>query len=78
MNDEKLRAVTVSEWADGGEHYSVGKNGVTAIEWGWSNGHMAALPTVKVFKNGIIHSEHPFSSVLGVYYATPDLTGEKP
>lgn len=65
---EPLKAVSVCATNDGDEFYEVGKNGVTAVEWGSSNGHMASLATVRVFKDGRPHSEHPFSSVLGVYF----------
>lgn len=64
-----LRSVTVSEFEGGGETYTVGYGGVTAIDWGSTSGHMAELKTVLVYKNGALHSEHPFANVLGVYYA---------
>ena len=65
----KLRALQVYSDEDGGEYYEAGKNGVTSIEWGWTNGDNAALQTILVFKDGQPHSEHRFGNVLGVYYA---------
>ena len=71
-SERKLHAVEVCSDNDGGEYYEVGKNGITAIKWDWTSGHMAALQTVTVYKNGKLHSEHCFSNVLGVYYATEE------
>ena len=64
-----LRMVNVVDREGCEEFYSVGKDNVTAIEWGTQNGHMAAIPTVRVFKDGKLLSEHPFHNVLGVYFA---------
>ncbi len=46
------------------EHYEEGRAEVTAVEWGYRDGHL----TIKVFKNDQLHSEHPFAQVKGVYY----------
>ena len=75
MNDLKLRAVLVCAFNEGSEFHEVGFNKVTKIEWGSFNGHMAALPSVRVYKGEALYSEHPFSNVLGVYYAAPE-TGD--
>lgn len=64
-----LKSVYVCEDVDGIEHYEVGKNDVTAVEWHSQNGHMAAIPTIRVFVGGKLHSEHPFHNLIGVYYA---------
>lgn len=76
MRTEKLRAVCVVSLEQEQEYYEVGKFGVTAIEWGEISGHMAPLDTVRVFKGGKLHSEHPFSNCEGVYFAT-DMEMEK-
>ena len=68
-SEKKLRAVFVDSNNDGDEYYEVGKNDVTSIEWGWTNGDNAALQTIVVHKGNRMHSEHCFSNVLGVYYA---------
>ena len=65
----KLRAVSVDSTDHGDEYHEVGQNGVTAIKWGWTSGHMAALQTIAVYKGEHLYSEHCFSNVLGVYYA---------
>lgn len=64
-----LQAVSVSETNNGEEFYRVGFAGVTKIEWSETSGHMASLLTIQVWKDNKLHSEHPFSNVLGVYYA---------
>ena len=68
MRTEKLQSVSVFENENQSEYYEVGKNDVTAIEWGEVCGHMAMIDTVRVFKNGAIYSEHPFTSCLGVCF----------
>lgn len=73
-NEQPLVALNVSSDNNGEEYYVIGRNGVTAIEWGSTNGHMAALATVRVFKGGVLSSEHPFCNVFGVYYAAPKET----
>lgn len=72
-----LQAVHVSATNDGDEYHKVGYLEVTAIEWGWTSGSMAAIQTVQVFKKGSLHSEHPFPNVLGVYY-DPDFEEVEP
>ena len=72
MRTEKLRAVSVASTDNGDEFYVVGVGGVTAIEWGEVSGNMAFLDTIRVFKDGKLHSEHPFSNCEGVYFATDD------
>lgn len=67
--NQSLRAIQVFACEGADEYYEVGRNNVTAIEWGSTNGHMAPLATVKVYRDGNLHSEHPFCNVLGVYYA---------
>lgn len=69
MRTENLRAVFVNATNDGSEYYEVGRDAVSAVEWGQINGHMARLDTVRVFKAGKLHSEHPFSNCLSVYFA---------
>ena len=69
MRTEKLRALNVSVSDNGDEFYEVGRGDITAIEWGEVCGHMALLDTVRVFKDGKLHSEHVFSNCLGVYFA---------
>lgn len=69
MRTEKLRAVCVKTTEEAQEYYEVGLRDTTAIEWGMVSGHMAGLDTVRVFVNGQLHSEHPFSNVEGVYFA---------
>ena len=70
-SEKALEAVHVyNTQDDNGEYYKVGFGDVTEIKWSWSSGHMAELQTVQVFKVGKLFSEHPFSNVLGVYYAT--------
>lgn len=59
------------------ESHKVGDDDVTAIEWGVTNGSMAEIQTVRVFKNGHLHSEHPFPNVLSVYY-DPDFQEVEP
>lgn len=76
MSKPRLIAVSVSETNHGSEFYEVGKNNVSSIEWGSTDGHMAALATVRVFKDGALSSEHPFSNVLGVYYDLKEAEGE--
>lgn len=68
MRTEKLNAVSVCSTNDGDEYYEVGKNEVTEIKWSGTNGHMAPLDTVQVYKNGRLYSEHVFTQVLGVYF----------
>ena len=63
-----LIAVQIFCTDDGDEFYKVGFNDVTAIEWNQTNGSMAAIRTIRVFKNNHLHSEHPFPNVLSVYY----------
>lgn len=75
MRTEKLRALNVSETDNGSEFYEVGRGGVTAIEWGEVCGHMAPLDTVRVFRDGKLHSEHAFSNCLGVYFAEDSANG---
>ncbi len=72
-----LKAVHVSANNDGDEYYAVGFADVTAIKWDWANGSGAAIQTVQVFKNGHLHSEHPFPNVLSVYY-DPDFQEVEP
>ena len=67
----ELIAVHVACNNDGDEFYNVGERDVTAIVWGETNGHMAPLKTIVVYKDSKLHSEHPFSCVLGVYYKQP-------
>lgn len=67
-----LKAVHVSSTNDGDEYYEVGRFGVSAIRWGANMGHRPPLTTVRVFKDGALHSEHPFANVLGVYYFAPE------
>lgn len=75
MRTEKLRAVSVVTIEAGQEYYEIGKLDVTAIEWGEIYGHMALLDTVRVFKGGKLHSEHPFANCEGVYFAADDGAG---
>ena len=63
-----LKAVHVCTTNNGDEYHEVGQYNVTDVRWSWTNGHMARLLTVQVFKDGRLHSEHPFSNFLGVYY----------
>lgn len=67
QSNPPLKAVHVACNNDGDEFYQIGTD-VTSIEWGETNGHMAPLATIRVFKGGQLHSEHPFCNVLGVYY----------
>lgn len=53
------------------EYYHVGDDNVTSIEWHSQPGHMTAIPTIRVFRHGVPHSEHPFHNVLGVYFDRP-------
>lgn len=72
MSEEErkpLRAVSVAETNNGGEYHEVGHNRVTAITWSERPGEMAMVPTIVVWRDGKMFSEHPFSSVLGVYFA---------
>ena len=66
--DKKLRAVSVSCTNDGDEYWTVGRDDVTAIEWSSMPGQYIDLPTISVFRNGQLASEHPFANILGVYY----------
>ena len=72
-----LKAVHVSANNDGDEYYGVGYGDVTAIEWGVTNGSLAKIQTIRVFKNGHLHSEHPFPNVLGVFF-DPDFQEVEP
>lgn len=72
-----INAVHVFETNEVSEYYKVGFADVTGIEWGRTNGSMAAIQTVQVFKNGHLHSEHPFPNVLSVYY-DPDFQEVEP
>ena len=63
-----VKAVTVSENPYSGERYEVGNDGVMEIKWGTTCGHMAHIQTLQVFKGEVMHSEHIFVNVLGVYY----------
>lgn len=63
-----LKAVFVSHTPDGEEYYEEGRNDVSSVEWHEQPGHMAAIPTIRVFKDGKLHSEHSFHVVQGVYY----------
>jgi hypothetical protein len=65
----QIRAVHVACNQDGDESYQVGRGGVTSIEWGNTDGHMAHLLTIAVYRNDELHSEHIFSNVLSVIYA---------
>jgi hypothetical protein len=69
MRTEKLDAVCVKTTETSQEYYRVGFMDVTAVEWGRVLGHMDWLDTVRVFKNGELHSEHLFANVEGVYFA---------
>ena len=69
MRTEKLKSVCVTDFETGAEVYSIGNNDVTAIEWGEVSGHMSMIDTVRVFKNGVLFSEHPLTSCKGVYFA---------
>jgi hypothetical protein len=51
------------------EYYRVGEEGVTKLEWGFFPGPHCNLPSVRVYRLGSLFSEHPFGSVLGVYFA---------
>ena len=82
MNDAErsttpINAVHVTATDNGDEYYKVGFGDVTAIEWGVTNGSLAEIQTVRVFKNGHLHSEHPFPNVLSVYY-DPDFQEVEP
>ncbi len=81
MNDAERSttpiAVHVTATDNGDEYYKVGFGDVTGIEWGWTSGSMAAIQTIRVFKNGHLHSEHPFPNVLSVYY-DPDFYEVEP
>lgn len=68
MRTEKLKAVTVTDYQGGSEYYNAGAFGITSIEWGEVSGHMSMIDTVRVFKDGKLHSEHPFTSCVGVYF----------
>ncbi len=72
-----INAVSVAETDNGGEYYKVGYADVTAIEWSVTNGSLAEIQTIRVFKNGHLHSEHPFTNVLGVFY-DPDFHEVEP
>ena len=63
-----INAVSVTETETSDEYYKVGHNDVTAIEWGTTNGSLAEIKTIRVFKKGVPFSEHPFPNVLSVYY----------
>lgn len=63
-----LVAVTVSSREDEQEHYAIGAAGVTAVVWHEQSGHMAMIPTVRVYVQGALYSEHPFHNIVGVYY----------
>ena len=67
-SEKPLLAVHVCSSDLGDEYHKVGSSDVTAIGWGWTSGSMAALLMVQVFKNGQLHSEHPFINVQSVYY----------
>lgn len=68
-DDAPLKSVHIGMGETWNYEFTVGLDGVTAIEWGSMNGHMAPLPTVRVFKNGQLHSEHPFCNCIGVEFA---------
>jgi hypothetical protein len=71
MRSEPLKAVHVACNNDGDEYYGIGQGDVTAIEWGELPGLHCMLDTVKVYRSGALHSEHPFHNCLGVYFAQP-------
>lgn len=73
-----LKGVSVFEIEGNSEFYFVGIDGITAVEWHEQPGHMAMLPTIRVYRDGKLHSEHPFHNVLGVYYADAPNGGETP
>ena len=52
MRNEKLKGVFVGPSDEGDEIYMVGTGATTAVEWGETNGHMASLDTVRVFRDG--------------------------
>lgn len=70
MRTELLKAVCVFDTETEREYYEEGKRDVTSVEWGMVSGHMAGIDTVRVFKNGKLHSEHVFTNCLGVYFKT--------
>lgn len=63
-----LKAVSVAVFGENDEYYRVGFADVTAVEWHEQAGHMSMIPTIRVFINDKLHSEHPFHNILGVYY----------
>lgn len=69
--DWPIQGVRVTNREDGEEYYEDGKHDVTGIQWGKTNGHMAHIMTVRVYKNRVLHSEHPFVNCLSVYYKPP-------
>ncbi len=48
--------------------FAVGFDDVTAITFGSTNGHMAPLQTVKVWKDEHLHGEFIFANCKGVTY----------
>lgn len=72
-----INAVQVFATDESDEYYKVGFSDVTAIEWNVTNGSLAEIQTIRVFKNGHLHSEHPFPNVLSVYY-DPDFYEVEP
>ena len=64
-----IKAVSVCETNNGSTYFAIGYDGIDRIEWNMREGDYSYAPSIVVFKNGKLHSEHFMSQVLGVYYS---------
>lgn len=65
---QKIKSVTIVEWADGCEAYAVGKNGVTLIEATTKSGQYANIPYIRVWQGDTCLMEVCQHNILGVYF----------
>lgn len=63
-----LKGVFVAATYSGSEAHHIGLQDVTDVQWHEECGQMGMVPTIRVYKDDELFSEHPFSNVLGVYY----------
>lgn len=67
--DAEIQSILVVENDRVSESYQVGTNSVTRIEAFTKSGMHADIAYVRVYKNGVPHSEFCQHNIIGVYFA---------
>lgn len=67
--EQPIKSVTVVEYENGYESYTVGSNGITKIEACTKSGMHADIPYVRVWKSDICIAEFCQHNIQGVYFA---------